>query len=370
MSQSATPAPTPAPQPQFDSAIVARVRQSITDYLQQNIVSSPEMANVLTGPPDIPQFTSCPGDYNKKPVGSLIMVARARVLDAQPLGQPRFPSPDSMSVLAELFVVARATEADTTWEVKQDVSLDSVRLTLVEKEGRWGLCWPGHEAADFPGPPFFVTSYDSSRDDFHWHPPLSSWASLRQLADSVRWKRVAALENDSAVKRAIASGDFSDRLGVVDHTREGTTCLTIADSTLPAGTPILVFPEEETKSAVRGAIEARRARECMKGSDEWGSVVMKSASYYDVVFPPGVTGGGIVVAARPTAVREAKGVVSIDIDGDGHPESLESCQSHEGTHYFVSTRKGKQKIQRWETYIYVPYDLEPNCGKKGFDSGL
>jgi hypothetical protein len=171
------------------------------------------------------------------------------------------------------------------------------------------------------------------------------------------------LENDSAVKRAIATGDFSNRLGVLLSTREGQSCLTITDSDLPPGTPVLVVAADEPHGRLQGLIEARRSRQCRKPTDEWGTVIMDKASFYDVVFPPGVPGVGeaIAVAARPNAVEKENGVVKIDIDGDGRPESFGSCTSREGTHLTVTTSSGSKAIERWEAYVYVPYDLEPTC---------
>lgn len=112
-----------------------------------------------------------------------------------------------------------------------------------------------------------------------------------------------------------------------------------------------------------GLIESRRAHQCMRPGDEWGNVVMDKASFYDVVFAPGVTAGqeAFVIAARPNALRKENGVVSIDIDGDGRPETFSTCTSNEGTHLIVKTGTGPTAIKRWEAYVYVPYDLEPTC---------
>ncbi|MDP9206167.1 MAG: hypothetical protein M3P12_12075 [Gemmatimonadota bacterium] len=352
--------PAASPQPRFDTAVLMRARQSITDYLRQNIVSSRG---------DAPQFEQCSQNFKSRPVASLLAVARARVLDAQPVGPPHGPRPDTISVLAELLVVAQAGPGDpreTTWNVEQSVHLDTVRLTLVatgRPDIEWGLCWAGYDAAVFAGPPAFIRASDSTPADLHWKPPLSSWASLDRLADSVRWSSLRSLQNDSAVTRTIASGNFANRLGVLEHTRDGQNCLTIADSTLPPGTPVLVVPPGEPNATVQGLIEARRVRECMKPGDEWGSVQIANASFYDVVFAPGNSAAddGIVVAARPQALHKVNGVVSIDVDGDGRPESFESCRSREGTHLGVTTGSGPRATKRWEQYVYVPYELEPDC---------
>src|SRR6476469_6537344 len=127
---------TPPPvQPHFDSAVLARARQTIQDYLQLNTIG-------VRGDP--PQLEQCYQNFTAKPPAMLLGLARARVLDAQPVGPAREPQPDTMTVLAELLVVARSEPAkptDTTLKVQQRIHLDSVRLTIVADKNRHDLEW-------------------------------------------------------------------------------------------------------------------------------------------------------------------------------------------------------------------------------------
>lgn len=337
---------------------LASARTAIANYLQSNLVEARGDVAMLDLCYQVPTF---------KDAGSLLAVARARILDVQLAPNTHGPEPDSVSVLAELLVVARAPFDSAQWVVEQHVELDTLRLTLIPSTHRrdlvWGLCWAGYTGSGFRGAPGFLRITDSAFADVHWKPPATSWAWLAEVTDSVRWSNLQPLSRDSAVARAVRTGSWNDRLGVLQFTRDGHWCLTIADSTLPPGTPLLVVPPQTPDEIATGSIEGRRADACTTPGDEWGSVSGEPGSFYDVVLSPGQSAAvpSIVIAARPGAFRRNARGVSIDIDGDGRPEHFARCASHEGLHLTVTTGTGASAVERWHRYFYVPYDLEPDC---------
>jgi hypothetical protein len=356
---SSRPAAAPTTRPVIEAATLDRARQSIADFLQ---------ANVVNARGDAPALDLCYQAPAFKETASLLAIARARVLDVQPAASVHGPRADSLSVLAELLVVTRGRRSGDGWVVEKNTQLDTVRLTLVPAThlpgAQWALCWSGYASKEFTGTPVFLRLGDSTAvEGLEWKPPMHSWASLARLADSVRWSSLESLRNDTAVARTKATGTFADRLGVLQSARDGQWCLTIADSTLPAGTPLLVVSPARPQAAGPGLIESRRARACTTPGDEWGSVSLENASYYQVALAPGrsVADPAIVVAGQTTVLRSKAGVVAADVDRDGALELFESCTSSEGIHLRVSTGSGAGSIERWHQYFYVPYTLEPTC---------
>jgi hypothetical protein len=165
---------SPTTQSRTDDATFARARQSITDYLQ---------ANVVDARGDIPTLALCYQVPAFMDVGSLLAVARARVLDVQAAGSSHGPRFDSLSVLAELLVVALGRRSEKGWIVEKNIQLDSLRLMLVparySQTAVWSLCWSGYAASDFPGAPAFLRVTDSTAiEGLEWEAPMKGRVSI------------------------------------------------------------------------------------------------------------------------------------------------------------------------------------------------
>ena len=70
---------------------------------------------------------------------------------------------------------------------------------------------------------------------------------------------------------------------------------------------------------------------------------------------------GYGVRAPRSLFRVGSGRAEADLDGDGVPESFQSCASLEGLHPTVWSGEPLRGVERWSRYYYMGYDLEPNC---------
>jgi hypothetical protein len=57
------------------------------------------------------------------------------------------------------------------------------------------------------------------------------------------------------------------------------------------------------------------------------------------------------------AIGLARARSATDVDGDGKRELFMRCASTEGLHFTVWTGR----TRRWHVYLYLGYDVEPNC---------
>ena len=173
---------------------------------------------------------------------------------------------------------------------------------------------------------------------------------------------------------------YSRRVGVLQDSRDAGPCLVVADSSLRAGTPVLlVFPDRPQRLG-SGQVRAKRDRPCTEPGDEWGAVMGGEAgdapeyAAYDVVLAPH---GGDMRTDAPSArsglgiaITWGAGLVTLrgdsaagDLDSDGRAESFGACTSHEGIHLSVTGDSAGAAVRRWHRYYYVPYDLEPTCSE-------
>jgi hypothetical protein len=169
----------------------------------------------------------------------------------------------------------------------------------------------------------------------------------------------------AARKPAEAPADFAlaQRLGVAQIARDMAYCLTIVDSALAMGAPLLLVSLGPVPRVDSARVEARRDEPCTRPGDEWGAVIAEGAAWYDLQLvigaEPVIPAVAILGPAGPLVVRDS--TVAGDLDGDGREERFQLCASAEGLHLSVVTPTDRGPQSRWHQYFYLPYDIEPNC---------
>lgn len=151
---------------------------------------------------------------------------------------------------------------------------------------------------------------------------------------------------------------FSRMIGIGSRARDRNYCLTIANDSLRPGTRLIVVSPRPPQRIDTESVAARRDRACTELGDEWGSAMIRPASYYNVRAADGVELGDVaIIVTGDRSFAERGEVVEADLDGDGDPERFHECASREQVHYFVLTGR----TRRWHASYYVPYRLEPDC---------
>ena len=174
--------------------------------------------------------------------------------------------------------------------------------------------------------------------------------------------------------------DFNSRLGVVDaDSQGGGLCLTIPNANLPEGSRIqIVSPRaaatkrrkpsgirsvawEGADPAVATAIVQRK----LAGSCSRDAAINDSNYYFYslalVTGGIGLEGIGIGLVGISDSVRVARGLASVDANGDGRREYFRMCTSNEGLHLTVWSGIPLTGVRRWHVYYYLGYDTPPTC---------
>lgn len=170
---------------------------------------------------------------------------------------------------------------------------------------------------------------------------------------------------------AARSFDFARGIGMVEGTKD-TIWLMIADSTLAAGDSLTLIsdepnPDSSTFVTVISATVAGRVRDPRRDAraPRWFAMGSEAGdALYRLAVAPGALDCcifGYGVRAPRSLFRVGSGRAEADLDGDGVPESFQSCASLEGLHPTVWSGEPLRGVERWSRYYYMGYDLEPNC---------
>lgn len=177
------------------------------------------------------------------------------------------------------------------------------------------------------------------------------------------WVVIACVVLLACSPRAAAGFRFDADVGVVQSARDVSPCLAIAAADLAPGDTLLAVSADRPQGIAVVKIDARRAHPCTLPGDEWGSVSIERASFYNVTLrvSQGTFREPAITFRSNARLDLVGGVVTGDLDGDGRPERFAECTSREGVHLRVMTVTSDREIDRWHQYYYLPYDLESNC---------
>jgi hypothetical protein len=192
-------------------------------------------------------------------------------------------------------------------------------------------------------------------------------------SDAEPTDRAPAAAADSTVPvttAATANADttfFGRMIGIGSNARDHRECLTIANDALTPGARVLVVSPRPPQRVDTAVVLVKRDRACTEAGDEWGNANIENAAYYNLQFADSMdfSGPTFVLAIANASLIVQDSMVTGDVDGDGTPERFHACTSREGIHHFVFAGDA----QRWHVYYYVPYDLEPNCDARLFQTG-
>lgn len=174
--------------------------------------------------------------------------------------------------------------------------------------------------------------------------------------------------------------DFNSRLGVVDaDSQGGSLCLTIANANLPEGSRIQIVSPHATAikkrkpSGIRSvawegadpAVATAIVQRKLAGSCSRDAAINDSNyHFYSLALVTGEFGPeniGIGSVGISDSVRVARGLASVDANGDGRREYFRMCTSHEGLHLTVWSGIPLTGVRRWHEYYYLGYDTPPTC---------
>jgi hypothetical protein len=182
--------------------------------------------------------------------------------------------------------------------------------------------------------------------------------SLLPLACSRPAEDQAAQRSDTVATDAVAPFDWQKRIGMF-NVKGDTTCMRIASDALPVGDTVTLVMMGDSQRLERSVVRERVSLCSVPTESSYGY------SYY--LLQPSPAGGyGIAIAGAFTPQSSA-GVVRVDLDGDGVPESFRQCPSSEGQHLTVWTGDPLVGKRRSHAYYYVGYDMVFACDPRDYE---
>jgi hypothetical protein len=136
----------------------------------------------------------------------------------------------------------------------------------------------------------------------------------------------------------------------------------LANPNLKAGDGVKLVTLSKPQS-IRGASVIRKAERCRDSGFQSGY------DYYSLSLAAGQVESleialAIVKPAGGASIK--KGLVSLDLDGDGRREYFRKCTSSEGVHLTVWSGRPLESKRRWHYYYYLRYDVVPTCRRKDY----
>jgi hypothetical protein len=137
---------------------------------------------------------------------------------------------------------------------------------------------------------------------------------------------------------AAASFAWDKHVGLV-YSVDERICLAIGDDTLPVGATVYI---------VHPGTPARIQTARLKGIGCPPANKVITGAWYEL---------NLRAHEPMAAIGVARARSATDIDGDGKRELFMRCASAEGLHFTVWTGR----TRRWHMYLYLGYDMDPNC---------
>lgn len=156
--------------------------------------------------------------------------------------------------------------------------------------------------------------------------------------------------------------NFYSQVGVVDARSNDELCLTIPNGNIVEGSRVQIISPYKPQSAAVAIVLRKLSSSCSRNPDTG-----PGDSFYSLrlekgrVAPESV---GIAVINVQNSVLTARGVASVDLNGDGRKEYFRVCTSQEGLHLTVWSGRPLRGARKWHWYYYLGYDVEPSCTKR------
>lgn len=157
---------------------------------------------------------------------------------------------------------------------------------------------------------------------------------------------------------AVPAVDLRSAIGVAVQ-KSDRACLDIRDGSLAAGRRLRFVTSSTPQTAgeleITGPVDqaCSATDQTTPGLHHYGFKVVSGSLPKSVpAFALSGTGGTLTTG---------ESLVTVDLDGDGAPESFRACTSTEGVHLTVWTGEPLKGRRRWHTYYYLGYDVEPSC---------
>lgn len=159
---------------------------------------------------------------------------------------------------------------------------------------------------------------------------------------------VAAVLNCMHASAGTIGSDL--QFGVVWN--EGSVACASGLGTALPGTTVWIISQDNTRVSRELVLGAAEGNECMRFSDT-EKVYRLSA---------GPKNGELSVAIAGVLELRGKGQrVVAATEGKVYELRVLQCASKEGVHFTVWTGNGSEFSRIWHRYVYLGYDIEPNC---------
>jgi len=145
--------------------------------------------------------------------------------------------------------------------------------------------------------------------------------------------------------------------------KDQKACLSLSRPGLAANSPLRLVKTAAPQSVSEGRSGGSDAS-CPQNAGAEASAVS-----YAVQGDPawlGQAGFAIGVVGFKGTFQQEGGQVTADLDGDGVAEYFRSCASAEGLHLTVWSGKPLEGKLRWHGYLYLGYDVTPDCTPKDY----
>ncbi len=153
---------------------------------------------------------------------------------------------------------------------------------------------------------------------------------------------------------------FPNDFGVVNFDGQ-RACVSLPKSSRPEGKEVILVQTTGKQKIYSGVVQREASEECdiLKKSDVPGpyySVRLKMTSLETPFL-------GIAVLERRSVFHESAGTISALFSANNVAYHFTECAGTESVHFFVWEKKEKKMKPIWHANYYLPYAVEPSCGK-------
>ena len=162
--------------------------------------------------------------------------------------------------------------------------------------------------------------------------------------------------------------DYRSRVGIATFSPDGGGCLTINNASLKGNASVDVILLDKPQVHTKAVIESKSAKPCRRDVK-----TDPENSFYHLRTPATDAENGVVafgVASFSGKFQSRDGLVRADLSGNGIEDSFRVCASHEGLHLTVWNGEPLKGARKWHRYLYLGYDVEPDCTEKDTDPHL
>lgn len=158
--------------------------------------------------------------------------------------------------------------------------------------------------------------------------------------------------------------DYQSQVGMFEFLPGDSGCLTIKDASLKKDASVDVILLKKPQVRTAAVIQEKLAKAC---PHETASDPADSS--YRLRIPPmpaDEESVGITIVGFLGKYRLRDGLIRADLSGDDIEDSFRICAGAEGLHLTVWNGEPLISPRKWHRYLYLGYDVEPNCTEKEY----